>query len=88
MAGADAQAGFYYQNLVAALRTLDLIEFGSQVKSNTLENPERAKYIDDIIIETNNVTEFIQVKWADDEKASYTLASLVVPDGDKPCLLR
>ena len=33
MAGAEAQAGFYYQNVVAANYALDLLEFGSSLRS-------------------------------------------------------
>jgi hypothetical protein len=43
MPGAEAQAGFYYQNVVAALRALELLELRSPMHSITLENPARAK---------------------------------------------
>ena len=80
MAGAEAQAGFYYQNLVGALRLLDLLEVGSSAVQVTLENPDRAKHIDDIIVDTNSGTTFIQVKWAEDADASFTLASLLAEE--------
>lgn len=80
MAGAEAQAGFYYQNLVAALHLLDLIEVGSKVLSVTLENPSRAKHIDDIIVDTDKGARFIQVKWSEDQQSSLTLANLVAEE--------
>jgi len=87
MAGADAQAGFYYQNIVAAGYALDLIEFGSHLHSITLENPARAKHIDDVIIDHASGATFVQVKWAQDETSSLTLHNLTTADGDSPCLL-
>lgn len=80
MAGAEAQAGFYYQNLVGALHLLDLLEVGSTVVQVTLENPDRAKHIDDIIVDTTSGSTFIQVKWAEDADASLTLASLLAKE--------
>ena len=80
MAGAEAQAGFYYQNLVAALQLLELIDIGSRVRSVTLENPARAKHIDDLIIDTDSGARFVQVKWSEDQSTSFTLASLVAED--------
>lgn len=80
MAGAEAQAGFYYQNLVGALHLLDLLEVGSTVVQVTLENPDRAKHIDDIIVDTTSGSTFIQVKWAEDADASFTLASLLAEE--------
>jgi hypothetical protein len=80
MSGSDAQAGFYYQNNVAAQYALDLIEFGSQLRSITLENPQRATYIDDIILDSVDRSTFIQVKWAKDDNAAITLHYLVAAD--------
>ena len=36
MAGAEAQAGFYYQNIIAAHYALELLAFGSQLRSLSL----------------------------------------------------
>lgn len=80
MGGAEAQAGFYYQNLVGALHLLDLLDVGSTTIQVTLENPKRAKHIDDIIVDTPSGSTFIQVKWADDTDASFTLASLLAEE--------
>lgn len=87
MAGADAQAGFYYQNIVAADYALDLIEFGSHLRSITLENPARATHIDDVIIDHERGATFVQVKWAKDETSSLTLHNLTTDGGDSLCLL-
>lgn len=76
MSGSDTQAAFYYQNQVAAMWLLDLIEFGSTVSRVILENPNKGKHIDDIIVYDGGVSRFIQVKWTKDEETSYTLHNL------------
>jgi len=80
MAGSDAQAGFYYQNVVAAGYVLELLEIGTSVKSVSLESAERAKFVDDIIVERDGGTVFVQVKWANDDSATLTLHNLVTAD--------
>jgi hypothetical protein len=80
MGGSDAQAGFYYQNIVAAWHILGLIEIGSSIESISLENPERAKFIDDIIVDASDRKSFIQVKWSEDDATAITLHSLVTPE--------
>lgn len=87
MAGAEAQAGFYYQNIIAAKYALDLIEFGSPLHSLTLENPSRAKHIDDIIAEAANVTAFVQVKWSEDEVSAFTLHNLIMAENESVPLI-
>lgn len=87
MAGAEAQAGFYYQNVVAAGYALDLIEFGSQLRSITFENPRRARHIDDVIIDHSAGATFVQVKWAQDETSSLTLHNLTAAEDDSTSLL-
>lgn len=87
MAGAEAQAGFYYQNIIAAGYALDLIEFGSQLRSVTFENPGRARHIDDVIIDHSGGATFVQVKWAQDETSSLTLHNLTTAEGDSTSLL-
>lgn len=87
MAGAEAQAGFYYQNLVAALYALDLIEFGSRLRCLTLENPERAKHIDDIIVDFADASQFVQVKWSENESSALTLSNLVVAEEESTSLI-
>ena len=87
MAGAEAQAGFYYQNIIAAGYALDLIEFGSQLRSVTFENPSRARHIDDVIIDHSDGATFVQVKWAQDETSSLTLHNLTTTEDDSASLL-
>ncbi len=77
MAGSDAQAGFYYQNVVAALYVLEMLTPGSSIRSISLENPERAKFVDDIIIDCDDKKVFLQIKWAEDESSALTLNNLV-----------
>ncbi len=87
MAGSEAQAGFYYQNIIAAQYALELIEFGSSLRSMTLENPRRAKYIDDIIIDHHAGATFVQVKWAQNETSAFTLHNLIAAEEDSASLL-
>jgi hypothetical protein len=90
MAGSEAQAGFYYQNVVAALHALKLIEIGSPYQSIAFENPKRAKYVDDIIVERAHRTTFIQVKWSEGDDSPFTLHNLTSQsdDADDMPLLR
>jgi hypothetical protein len=87
MAGAESQAGFYYQNIVAAGYALDLVVFGSRLLSITLENPERARHIDDIIAEYVDQTAYVQVKWSQDDSSAFTLHNLVTTEDDALPLL-
>jgi hypothetical protein len=88
MGGIDAQAGFYYQNVLGALRALDLIELGSPLVSVSFDNPSRADTIDDIVAEGKDFTEFVQVKWAQDSDSSFTFANLTTAeDGSSESLL-
>ena len=76
MGGIEAQSGFYYQNVVGALRALDLIELGSPLVSVSFDNPNKAESIDDIVAEGVGFAEFTQVKWAEDGDSTFTLANL------------
>jgi hypothetical protein len=80
MGGIEAQSGFYFQNVLGALRALDLIELGNPLFSVSFDNPAKAQYIDDIVAEGTGFVEFTQVKWAEDEDASFTLANLTAVD--------
>jgi len=86
MSGSEAQAGFYYQNIVAAQYALDLIEFGSRLRSLTLENPGRAKCIDDVIADSADGTAFVQVKWSQNDSSALTLHSLVTTEENSTSL--
>ena len=80
MGGIEAQSGFYYQNVVGALRALDLIELGSPLVSVSFDNPNKAESIDDIVAEGVGFAEFTQVKWAEDVDSTFTLANLTSTD--------
>ena len=87
MSGAEAQAGLYYQNVVAAGFALDLIEFGASLRSITLESAKHAMHIDDIVAEYEGKTSFVQVKWARGEASTLTLHNLVTAEEDSTSLL-
>lgn len=74
--GSFPQAGFYYQNNVALLKILGLLEIGTDIISIHLENFSKGKHIDDIIITRKDKTEYFQVKWAEDSMDSYTIYNL------------
>jgi NACHT domain len=84
MGGIEAQSGFYYQNVLGALRALDLIELGNPLLSVSFDNPNKAQSIDDIVAEGNEFAEYTQVKWADDEDSTFTLANLTATDASNP----
>ena len=86
MAGAESQAGFYYQNVVAAGYLLDLLEFGSPLRSVSLESEERAKHVDDIIADYSDRAAFVQVKWTKNETSALTLHNLVTTEDDSTSL--
>lgn len=90
--GASGQGGYYYQNLVAVDHLLDLVEFGNPTIAVTLEAAASAQYVDDVVVEQPGLTQFIQVKWAEDERASITLAGLAAAEvsasGSGPSLFR
>lgn len=76
MSGSIPQAGFFYQNNVAALKILELLDFGSFIKRIYLENYQKGKHIDDVIIEYLDFTRYYQIKWSEDEAKSYTIHNL------------
>src|SRR4051812_7847428 len=89
MAGAESQAGFYYQNIIAANYALELIEFGSPLRTITLENPDRARHIDDVIARYVDKTEYVQVKWSQENNTAFTLHNLVTAEeNEKPLLVK
>ena len=77
------QASFFYQNIVAAHKILELIDIGSPIKSIELDNPSGAKHIDDIIVRYEGFTRYYQVKWSSDERKSYTLHNLITASEDE-----
>jgi len=79
MEGSHPQAGFYYQNNVAAFKVLDCLLFENDVQFIHLENYEKGNHIDDVIIYRKSSVEYYQVKWSEDEAKSYTLYNLLTP---------
>ena len=84
MGGIEAQSGFYYQNVLGAHRALDLIELGNPLLSVSFDNPNKAQSIDDIVAEGDGFAEYTQVKWADDDNSTFTLANLTSTDDSNP----
>lgn len=77
MEGSYSQAGFYYQNNVAALKIIECLFFDSGIREIRLENYEKGNHIDDIIIYRKDKIDYFQVKWSEDDDKSYTLYSLI-----------
>jgi len=77
MEGSASQAGFYYQNNVAALQIIDCLFYQSDIREVILENYKKGNHIDDIIVFKNGHTDYFQVKWSEDEEKSYTLSSML-----------
>ncbi|OCA69065.1 hypothetical protein BBI01_17795 [Chryseobacterium artocarpi] len=77
MEGSASQAGFYYQNNVAALKIIECLFFNSDILQVRLENYEEGNHIDDIIIYRHSKIEYFQVKWALDEEKTYTIYSML-----------
>lgn len=89
MAGLFPQAGFYYQNIVAAKHILESIQVGSNIVSIELDNPQKVQHVDDIIVTyKGDFTRYYQIKWSDDDSKSYTLSNLTTSaeDGEKPLI--
>lgn len=85
MAGSSAQAGFYYQNNVAALKIIECLFFNTDITHIELEKDKDAPHIDDIIIYRKDTIEYYQVKWSDNEE-TYTLHNLLTPQDKKKSL--
>jgi hypothetical protein len=84
MEGSASQAGFYYQNNVAALKIIDCLFFNSDIAYIHLENYNKGHHIDDIIIYRKNKIDFFQVKWSNDDEKVYSLHNLLTAvDGKK-----
>ena len=49
MTGSAPQAGFYYQNNIAALKIIESLFFNSDIQYIQLENYDRGNHIDDVI---------------------------------------
>lgn len=88
MNGSAPQAGFYYQNNIAALKIIESLFFDSDIQFIQLENYDRGNHIDDVIINRKDKTEFIQVKWSEDENNNYTLYNLLSNKDGKKSIFR
>jgi len=88
MEGSASQAGFYYQNNVAALKIIDCLFFNTDITHIRLENYDKGYHIDDIIVYRNNKIEYNQVKWTDDGENSYTLYNLLTAQTPKKSIFR
>jgi hypothetical protein len=68
--------------------SLKVTEFGSLLRSLTLENPQIAKYMDGIIADLAHGTMFIQVKWSQqDDISAFTLHNLVTTEDESVSLI-
>lgn len=81
--GSFPQAGFFFQNHVAAQKILEMIEVGSSTRAITLENYDKGPHIDDIIVEADDGTSFYQIKWSESDDSAFTIHNLITPPSDK-----
>ena len=88
MQGSAAQAGFFYQNNLAAIKILECLFFDNDIQSVRLENYDKGQHIDDVIIYRKNINHYFQVKWSEDEENTYTLYSLLTAQPKKKSLLK
>ncbi len=88
MEGSPSQAGFYYQNNVAALKIIECLFFNTDITHILLENYDKGHHIDDIIVYRNSKIEYYQIKWTDDGENSYTLHNLLTAQTPKKSIFR
>lgn len=88
MQGSAAQAGFFYQNNLAAIKILECLFFDNDILSVRLENYDKGQHIDDVIIYRKNINHYFQIKWSEDEENTYTLYSLLAAQPKKKSLLK
>jgi len=88
MEGSASQAGFYYQNNIAALKIIECLFFNSDIRKIRLENYEKGNHIDDIIIYRENKIDYYQVKWSEDGDNSYTLYNLLTAQSPKKSIFK
>lgn len=88
MEGSASQAGFYYQNNIAALKIIECLFFNSDIRQIRLENYEKGNHIDDIIIYREDRIDYYQVKWSEDGDNSYTLYNLLTAQSPKKSIFK
>jgi hypothetical protein len=77
MEGSASQAGFYYQNNIAALKIIECLFFNSDIVQIRLENYNEGPHIDDVIVYRENKIDYYQVKWSEDEDKSYSIYNMI-----------
>ena len=75
--GSLSQAGFYYQNNLAALNLLELFDFNTLLLHMPLENYEAGSHIDDIILTRKGTREFPGEVVSEYRQFLYTWTGLV-----------
>ncbi len=88
MEGSASQAGFYYQNNVAALKIIDCLFFNSDINYIELENYSKGHHIDDIIVYSKDRIDYYQVKWSNDGETVYSLYNLLNAEEGKKSLFK
>lgn len=88
MEGSASQAGFYYQNNIAALKLLEALFFESDIHQVRLDNYEKGHHIDDVIVYRDTRTDFFQVKWSEDADNAFTLFNLLAPQAGKKSIFK
>lgn len=88
MEGSASQAGFYYQNNVAALKIIECLFFDSDISHIRLENYDKGNHIDDVIIYRKDKIDYYQVKWSNDGEKAYSLYNLLTAEEGKKSLFK
>lgn len=88
MNGSASQAGYYYQNNVAALKIIECLFFNSNISYIRLENYDKGNHIDDVIIYRKGKIDYYQVKWSNDGEQAYTLYNLLTAEEGKKSLFK
>src|SRR5437870_3632271 len=83
MPGSFSQAGFFYQNHIAAHKLLDSLEFGSPIQSLNFDNYKKGPHIDDIIVENSSGTQYYQIKWSSGDDSPFTIYNVITPELDE-----
>jgi len=88
MEGSASQAGFYYQNNVAALKIIECLFFDSDISHIRLENYDKGNHIDDVIIYRKDKIDYYQVKWSNDGEKAYSIYNLLTAEEGKKSLFK
>lgn len=88
MEGSAPQAGFYYQNNIAALKIIECLFFDSDITHIRLENYDKGNHIDDVIIYRKDKIDYYQVKWSNDGEKAYSIYNLLTAEEGKKSLFK